>query len=84
MAMIAFLFPLRAAKDQNFPDNHVFRIREMAHATSQSVVLICGFPFIVRVLFFYRHFHDCLVIHLPKRIDAAQKGIGSFRYQSLR
>lgn len=52
MATSAFFLPLRTARDQYFPDNHVCRVLEIAQDTSQSVDWMCGFPLVVRVLFF--------------------------------
>jgi hypothetical protein len=52
MAINAFFFPLRADSFQNFTASRVFRDRDAAHAASQSAVLMWGFPWTVRVLFF--------------------------------
>ena len=67
MAIKAFFFPLRAASDQYLLANHVFFVLEMAHATSHKVDFMRGFPLVVRVLFFYLHSHDSLVLDQPMR-----------------
>ncbi len=79
IAINAFFFPRRAANDQYLPANHVFFVLEIAHATSHNVDFMCGFPLVVRVLFFYPHFRDFLVLSPPMMLDVVLKGIDSFQ-----
>ncbi len=51
VATSAFFFPLRAANDQYFAANHLFRHLDTAQAASHMADLICGFPFTVLVLY---------------------------------
>lgn len=51
IATSAFFFPLRAANDQYFAAKRWFLHRDKAQAASHNADLICGFPFVVRVLF---------------------------------